>query len=349
MKEKSTINKAFIIKKIQPYLNDKGMIGEGDFNEVFSILNRQQQYQIVEMLIEEGIEIDYDQPKLAPQKVIEHKVKEPPKIEGIKPPPLTPMSNEQLCALHQKGHPGAVGQLVEKNIKVIWSRAKKYGVRYRHKLEEEDLVAYGIIGMMKAADRYKIDGEANFITYALYWIDNVIIRSIADYGFTIRVPVHYFEQINKLRNRMYRYAGYSREQLFKLYEEEGMTRAKFEELVSIADKVLVPASLNVFVGEGEESELGDFIEDKEAPSVEELVIKQCVKEEIRDVLQDFTERERRVIELRYGLTGERPKTLEEVGKSFNVTRERARQIEAKALTKLRRRARIRALRDCANQ
>ena len=321
------MNKDFILKRIQPYLNEKNMLGEEDFEELFSILSLHQKYEIIELLIEEGIEIDYENRKIETKKSLA--ISTQIKVEN-----LQNLSNEQLCVIYKQGNSKALDCIIEKNKKLVWSRVRKYKARYKHKLEEEDLLQYGILGLMKAIERFDIKQETKLSTYAIWWIDQVILRSIVDFGFTIRIPVHYFEQINKLMRVMATYPNYSMGEIFQIYKNEGYSREKFEELLRICENILVPTSLNNCVGNEEESELGDFIEARWQPTVEEIIENKDLKKQIKKVLLTLKEKERKILELRFGLEDGRIRTLEEIGEDFHVTRERIRQIEAKALAKL---------------
>ncbi len=333
------MNKEYILDKIKPYLNSKGMLGEDDFDKLFSKLSVSQQYEIINILINENIDIDYDCVRI--------------EIPNIKIPVNTfsdtyridKLSNEQLCVIYQQGYNLALGILVSKNIRLVWSRVLKYGTKFKHKLDQEDLVQYGSIGLIKAAERFDIKKEAKFTTYAIWWIDQQILRSIADFGFTIRLPVHYFEQVNSLMRLFSKNPDYTKEQIFELVYENGMDRERFEEILLITQNIMSLASLNSYIGEDEESELGDFKVDDINPSVEEQVELSILRETINLVLNTLTAKEKNILEQRFGLDDGIVKTLEQVGKEYNVTRERIRQIEVKALRKLRHPSRSNKLRE----
>lgn len=332
------MNKEYILNKIKPYLDSRGMIGEHNYNKLFSMLNKQQQYDIINILIESDIEIDYDnfnkqKDILKIKNTSQHTVK------------LDNISNEQLCVIYQQGHKQALDALINNNIKLVWSRVKKYGNRYKHKLDEEDLLQYGIIGLMIATEKFDLKKDAKFSTYAIWWIDQRILRSIADYGFTVRLPVHYFDQVNKLLRVLGQNPGATKKQIFELVKENGMDRERFEETLMIIQNIMSPASLNVLVGDEEDSELGDFKVDDTGPTVEEQVEYNQLKETIELVLSTLTDKERDIMELRFGLKDGIDRTLEQVGVKYRVTRERIRQIEAKALRKLRHPSRSKKLKD----
>jgi len=339
------MNKKYILKKIEPYLNSEGKLREADFNYLFSGLNKQQQYKIIDILIEEDIEIDYDKISVETPRRTVTQVKQANTSPASSFANINKLTNEQLCVLYQQGDTVALEALVIKNKKLVWSRVIKYSGRYKHKLDEEDLFQYGSIGLMKAVRKFDVKKETKFTTYAIWWIDQQILRSIADYGFTVRIPVHYFEQVNKLNRILNLNPEASKQEIFELLAEDGMTEEKFEEILQIKDNILSLASLNNYVGDDEDSELGDFIIDHHNPSLEEQVENLFLKKAVDIVLKTLKEREQDVLVERFGLTDGIYKTLEQVGMKYNVTRERIRQIESQAIKKLRHPSRSNQLRD----
>ncbi|HHY81851.1 MAG TPA: sigma-70 family RNA polymerase sigma factor [Clostridiales bacterium] len=333
------MNENYIIQKIKPYLNDQGMLGEEDFDRIFSMLNRRQQYKVIDILIAHNIEIDYENRSISKKSKFEENPNFANKVN------LNKLTNEQLCVMYQKGYRQALDALIIKNENLVWSRVKIHGRSFRHKLDDDDLFQYGVIGMMIAAKKFDTIKESKFTTYAIWWIDQQILRSIADYGFTIRLPVHAFDSLIKIMRVFRENPDCSKDQIYEKVKEYGFSRSKFESLLNIAHNILSITSLNTYVGEDEDSELSNFVKDDISQSIEEQIEQKELKHIVKELLNTITPKEQKVLKLRYGIEDNRQRTLEEVGKEFNVTRERIRQIEARALRKLRHPSRSKLLKD----
>lgn len=249
-----------------------------------------------------------------------------------------------LSARVAEGDEEAKNLLAESNLRLVVSIAKRYVGRGMLFL---DLIQEGNIGLMKAVEKFDADKGYKFSTYATWWIRQAITRAIADQARTIRVPVHMVETINKLsRCQRQLTLELNREPTDEeLAKKMGISVDKIREVVKIAQE---PVSLETPIGEEDDSHLGDFVKDERSMSPEEFTIHELLKDEISDVLLTLTEREEQVLRLRFGLDDGSCKTLEEVGQMFGVTRERIRQIEAKALRKLRHPSRSRKLKDFLN-
>ena len=347
-----TISEQKLSEILAGIIEKYGKKGSISTHTLFDILEKldltaTQMDQVYSTLAEAGIQIvDEDQrdKELFEQALSDIGLDDPVKmyLKDIGRVPLLTAEEEiDLAKRMQENDQAAKKRLCEANLRLVVSIAKRYVGRGMLFL---DLIQEGNMGLMKAVEKFDYQKGFKFSTYATWWIRQSITRAIADQARTIRIPVHMVETINKLtRVQRVLLQELGREPTpAEIAEKMGVTEERVREIQKIAQD---PVSLETPIGEEEDSHLGDFIEDEKTATPSDSVASTMLKEQLLGVLDTLTPREEKVIRLRYGIDDGKPRTLEEVGREFNVTRERIRQIEAKALRKLRHPSRSKKLKD----
>lgn len=371
------MNEQIVLSMAQPYVKD-GSITYSEFDKIYSMLSIKEQYAVSEILFKNGINLVDENEQINEDEyvldtdVIDDDISDEDdfsddefeilydesifKDHGISDNVEGPLqinknikqSNQILCSLIQQGNQQAVQDLCIKNKRLVDKYVLAYQKRYGNRLDFEDLEQVGFVGLIKAAKKFDIRQGTAFSTYAVWWIKQSISREIMDNGYAIRIPVHMMERINKvvqIDNRLLNEGVEMNDRISLIADEMGISEDAVKECLVLKVNYLTYASLNAPVGAEEETELGELLPEEGLPSVEDIIADKALRESIEKVIETLTIREQKVLRLRFGLDDNRARTLEEVGREFNVTRERIRQIEAKALRKLRHPSRSKSLKD----
>lgn len=337
------MNTDYLLKTIRPFVRDNQLTYD-DFEKIFGFLPLKEQYPIA-YAIQDDLKIELVDEIVSSPVAEEIPTENAPLI--VRRAGEIKMPNKLLIRLIQDGDEQARQDICVKNSGLVEKFALKYWKKFPDKLDLDDLRQEGNIGLITAAERFNFDKETEFSTYATFWIVQKIMRVIADTGLAVRLPVHLFWKILKASklDKDFQLRGFEvRKRLELIADEMGTTSEEVRELFKLRDVYFRLISLDMPVGEESDTPLAEFIPD-ESTTVEDDVSLVLLREQIENVLETLSPREREVLILRFGLDDERERTLEEVGKIFNITRERIRQIEAKALRKLRHPARSKKLKD----
>lgn len=370
------MNSELILKMVKPYLNNNRLLFK-DFKNLFSFISNHEKYLVFDVLIanhivfitddgeiynncgkdvENGI-VDIDNEEIICEDDEDFEIlyeddlfkdKIIPKSNFVVSYKDVKQSNEILCKLIQEGNEQAKQDLCIKNRALVDKYAWVYGKKYITRLSFDDLEQSGMIGLIKAAERFDITKGFAFSTYAVWWIRQSVVRDIYDTGFLIRLPIHMMEKINKIASLENKYTsqGYDYVECKKLISKRlGLPIEYVEYCLMLKTYYLSTSSLNSPVGEEESTELMEMIPMENGETTEDLVIMVKLREDLENVLKTLTLQEQKVLRLRFGFDDGRARTLEEVGREFNVTRERIRQIEARALRKLRHSSRLHRIID----
>lgn len=246
------------------------------------------------------------------------------------------ISNEQLCSLYQKGEKQALDFLWIKNEALVKSIVNRYSNKYKTILDSEDLEQSCFISFKRAVEKFDSTKEVKFSTYVVWWLKQIIFRTLSDTGTLIRIPVHRWEEIIKVKMYINKYSSYSLKEIINIINQnEGYDETKIEYLITLSKNILNPDSLDILIGEDEGSNYYEILVDSLQVTVEEKIIERNMKEQVNICLDCLTEKERDVIKKRFGFFNDKIYTLEEIGREYGVTREWIRQIEEKAIKKLR--------------
>ena len=367
------MNEELIMKMAEASVKN-GILTYALFDRIFGMLSRREQYQVCEILNKNNIQLEdtYDSNDYSASSteilegnnpVIDLEEESGPLFDesifkdpkGVEEylffPDTVKQTNDTLIRLAQEGNRQARQDLCIKNERLVWKYANGYYRYFGNDLDFEDLMQAGFMGLLTAAEKFDFRKDSAFSTYAVVWIKQAILRQVFDQGYRVRIPVHMMEKIAKMTRLDNKYGSDGldyQQRVEHIAEDMEMPVDKVEELIELKYQFLGGVSLDTPVGEEEESTLGDFVPTDERFDVESLFLQSALSSALDEVLSTLKPKEERIIRLRFGLYDGHPRTLEEIGKEYNVTRERIRQIEAKALRKLRHPSRSKKIKDYLN-
>lgn len=339
------MNNDVILEMVKPYVKGN-VLTYDDFDEIFNFLKLKEQYKVIEVLDSNNIELSESYPEAA----AEEKSASPSPVNEPREEVLLykniHQSNEILCSLIREGNAQAKQDLCVKNQRLVYKFVKPYFKYMGNKLDEEDILQAGMMGLLKAAYHFDPAKNDHFATYAVFWIRQAAAREVMDNGFTIRVPVHMMEKISKVTREDASLAWKIRDykdRIRQIAVNLDMSEDKVEEALMVRSAFLGTASLDMPVGEKDETELIDFIPDQKGETLEQEVDISDRNQQLKELLKTLKDKERQVLIYRFGLEDGHDRTLEEVGMIFGVTRERIRQIEKKAIEKLQKQIKSKGL------
>lgn len=330
------LNREFVISMVKAYANNLNEITQEEFCNLFDVLSDAEFSEVIEIMADAGIS------------VVEEKENIVDEWTGAVLADATHLSNEELCVMYQRGERSALDALVKNNSRLVYKIANKAVRDYkRSQLDIDDLYNTGNIGLIIAAEKFDLSKNTKFTTYACYWIKQQIVREIMNCGYTLRLPIHVFEKVIAVRRcrninkpgNIYELQEYLRQ------EGRDYSISQIKQFIICGDKYLNINSLNdiITTDSSDDTEVISFVEAND--DVEADVMKEQMANDVRKMLDTLTERERSIIIKRFGIGLRHSMTLEQIGTEFNITRERIRQIEAKALRKLKKSSRFAHMRE----
>lgn len=358
------INEELVLKMAVPSIKN-GILTYSLFDRIYGMLSLKEQYQVCEILFNHNIQladsIDSSPDDLLVENGLEDSFADENKDSLFNDDIFKDakssneyvfyfgrvnQSNDTLVKLIQEGNKQARQDICIKNEGLVRKYANAYYRYLGNNLDYEDLMQAGFLGLLIATEKYKFEKDSSFSTYAVFWIKQAISRQIYDEGYRIRIPVHMMEKIARMTRLDNKYGAECmdyRQRIQRIAQEMEITEDDVEKLIEIKHQFLGSVSLDTPIGEEEESTIGEFIPEDEENDVESIVIKNALSSLLASLLSTLPPKEEKILRMRFGFYDGKPRTLEEIGKEFGVTRERIRQIEEKAIRKLRHPSRIKKI------